>query len=468
MAALSASLKGVAMNGRTFPHLSAIAAASLVASPAAAQTAPTDIAAELKALREEVAALKAEVTELKAERTAPSPSVAAAVTTDTPAPPKPAEPATQIVWKGAPEFKSAGGWSFKPRGRIQVDAGYLNAPKSAESPIVGGARYTVALRRAYIGAQGTIPGGFSYRAEIDLAPKTPEWADVYLAYDKGPINVTAGQIYNFLGLEQMTSDLFPTFTERASYTGAFNYKRRLGVAVNYTRKNWMLGAGIFGDSLNDLQPDGSRTLGYDGRLVLMPKFGDVQFHLAGNAHYRHYYQYAETNLVRYRARPYFFSSATRPIETNDLQVLNEVTWGAEAAVIFKRLHAAGEAVWLKSSQINDRKLTYDGGYGEIGIFLTPDTRGYHNGQFDRTVPVHPVGAGGIGAVEWNMRYDYLDLTDPSSIFAGKEWSVGSSLVWTPTPYVRFLANYIHLRYIYRGFPADTNVDTGTIRAQVDF
>ena len=132
------------------------------------------------------------------------------------------------------------------------------------------------------------------------------------------------------------------------------------------------------------------------------------------------------------------------------------------------LHAAGEAVWLKSSQINDRKRTYDGGYGEIGIFLTPDTRGYHNGQFDRTVPVHPVGAGGIGAVEWNVRYDYLDLTDPSSIFAGKEWSVGSSLVWTPTPYVRFLANYIHLRYIYRGFPADTNVDTGTVRAQVDF
>jgi phosphate-selective porin OprO and OprP len=468
MAALPAGLKGVAMNGRTLRYASVVVAKLAIATPAAAQTAPADLAAELKALREEVAALKAEVAELKEQREAP-PLAVAATTPPPSALPKPVEqPATQISWKGAPEFKSADGWSFKPRGRIQVDAGYLNAPLSAESPIIGGARYTVALRRAYVGAQGTIPGGFSYRAEIDLAPKTPEWADVYLAYDKGPINVTVGQIYNFLGLEQMTSDLFPTFTERASYTGAFNYKRRLGVAVNYTRKSWMVGAGIFGDSLNDLLPDGSRTLGYDGRLVLMPKFGDLQVHLAGNAHYRHYYPYAETNVTRYRARPYFFSSATRPLETDNLFVLNEVTWGSEAALIFKRLHAAGEAVWLKSSQINDRKQTYHGGYGEIGIFLTPDTRGYHNGQFERTVPKHAVGDGGIGAVEWNLRYDYLDLTDPSSIFAGKEWSVGSSVVWTPTAYVRFVANYIHLRYLYRGFPPDTNVDTGTIRAQIDF
>ncbi len=187
------------------------------------------------------------------------------------------------------------------------------------------------LRRAYVGAQGTIPGGFSYRAEIDLAPKTSEWADLYIAYDKGPLNITVGQIYPFLGIEQMSSDLFPSFTERAAFTGAFNYKRRTGVAFGFSRATWMVNAGVFGDSIADVLPDGSRSIGGDARAVWMPKIDDTQLHLAVSAHIRHYFSYPQPNVTRYRSRPYFFSTAIRPIETDTVNIIDEQNYGAEFA-----------------------------------------------------------------------------------------------------------------------------------------
>ncbi|MBU1574345.1 MAG: HlyD family efflux transporter periplasmic adaptor subunit, partial [Alphaproteobacteria bacterium] len=348
---------------------------------------------------------------------------------------------------------------------IQFDAGFISAPRSIDSA-VDGDRFAAVLRRAYIGAQGTIPGGFSYRAEIDLAPKTPEWADLYIAYDKGPFNVTVGQIYPFLGIEQMSSDLFPSFTERAAFTGAFNYRRRVGLALGYSRKTWMVNAGVFGDSVADVLPDGSRSVGFDGRAVWMPKIEDIQFHVAASAHIRHYFDYPTPNAVRYRSRPYFFSTALRPIETDTVNVQDERNYGAELAAIRRRIHVVGEFSAFQSVRANNIQPTYIGGYAEIGLFLTPDTRSYKAGQFDRTVPTHPIGKG-IGAIEINARYDYLDLTDNSSIFAGRQQSLGGSLVWTPLPYVRFIANYVHNNFYYRGFPPDAAVDTATARAQVD-
>src|SRR3546814_4220644 len=81
-------------------------------------------------------------------------------------PPAPAEPAPEIAWKGAPEIKTADGWSFKPRGRMQVDVVGLDTPAG-----VTGARGGLAteFRRVYLGVDGKIPGGFSYRVEADFA-----------------------------------------------------------------------------------------------------------------------------------------------------------------------------------------------------------------------------------------------------------------------------------------------------------
>ena len=67
---------------------------------------------------------------------------------------KPAEPPVAVAWKGAPEFTGKDGWSFKPRGRLQVDTGGVDAPGTNTS--LGMA---TELRRAFLGVDGTMPGG---------------------------------------------------------------------------------------------------------------------------------------------------------------------------------------------------------------------------------------------------------------------------------------------------------------------
>ena len=40
------------------------------------------------------------------------------------------EPAPEIAFKGAPQISDDNGWSFKPRGRANIDMGFVSAPES--------------------------------------------------------------------------------------------------------------------------------------------------------------------------------------------------------------------------------------------------------------------------------------------------------------------------------------------------
>src|SRR3546814_8650190 len=94
-------------------------------------------AEEAAALRAELAALRAKVETLEAriDKASPPP-----VSASTPAPPT----ATEVKWKGAPEINTESGWSFKPRGRILIDAGYVGARYAISNPALG---FTNVLRR---------------------------------------------------------------------------------------------------------------------------------------------------------------------------------------------------------------------------------------------------------------------------------------------------------------------------------
>ncbi|HEY6048878.1 MAG TPA: hypothetical protein VIV07_07525, partial [Sphingomicrobium sp.] len=82
-------------------------------------------------------------------------------------------------WKGAPQFDDKdAGFSFKPKGLIQWDAGYVGFPRGNElRGTVGGLNFgnlgwNSRGRRLTIGADGTLPGGFRYSAEFNLAQGT--------------------------------------------------------------------------------------------------------------------------------------------------------------------------------------------------------------------------------------------------------------------------------------------------------
>lgn len=441
---------------------SAATAAMLAANPALAQSND----AEMEALRAEVAALKEQLAELsaKVEKVAATPAPA-------PAPVAVAEkkPAVEISWKGAPEIKGEGGWSFKPRGRLQIDAASINPSDTIATNSLGS---TVRVRRAQFGLDGTIPGGFAYRVEADIGSGSAELTDMYLAYKATKeLTITVGQHKPFWGFEELTSDLFTSFNERAAYHGAFGFERRVGLSAAYAGKNLLLQGGIFADNAADLNGDGTNnSRSFDGRIVFMPKLGNTQLHLGASGHSRRFNDFSST--ARYRARPFTRTTDTRFVDTRGFLASGEDSFGLEGFVNNGRFHATAESHWLTAKRIGAfADPTFNGGYAEVGYFLTKDTLAYKSGVVDRTKPSNPLGKGGMGAWQVNARYDWVDLSD-EAVTGGKQQIYGLSLVWTPTEFLRFMANYGHLELtdaaVLAGGNNDYSADVVGMRAQIDF
>jgi phosphate-selective porin OprO/OprP len=436
---------------------------------------------EAAALRAQVSALKAQLQTLEARLNQVSPAPGGAPTNAASVPPlaqqtlvaptaKPVAPDYKVTWKGAPEISSASGWSFKPRGRLQFDSGTVSTPT-----VLGGVDnstgFATELRRAYLGAQGTIPGGFGYRVDIDFAPSSPEFTDTFLTWDHKGLNVTLGQHFPFLSLDQLTSDLDTSFLERAAFNSAFNFERRIGLSVGYLSGNLLVNGGVFTDNLIDLSSDANNSYSFDGRAVWMPKLGNVQMHLAGSAHWREQQDQRDVP-ARYRSRPDSHTTDLRFIDTRALNVDQELNYGLEAAAIAGPLHFAAEANWLRPTLFTGAKPTFFGGYAEVGYFLTRgDTRTYKRGAWGSIKPAKGLDDGGPGAIQVNIRYDRLDLSD-GGVLGGTQDSYLGSVIWTPVEHMRFMANYGHLVLKEAALATvegrDYNADIFVARAQVDF
>lgn len=445
----------------------ALLATSMFSLPTVAH-AQAMTAQEAAQLRAELAALKAQVQTLETRLDAATAQPAPAPAPVLPPPSVTAKPATDISWKGAPEIKTADGWSFKPRGRIQLDVASIDAPAGVTG-IRGGT--ATEFRRVYLGVDGKIPGGFSYRVEADIANSEVELTDIYMTYGTGPLSVTAGQIKPFWSLDDMTSDLFTSFTERAAFTQAFGFERRVGLSAQYKGKALLVQGGVFGDNARDLLSDANHSMSVDGRVVWMPKLGDTQLHLGASAHYRDPNDPAATN--RYRARPFVHTTDVRLVDTGLIDISSERGLGLEGAVLAGPFHAAGEAFWQTVKRSTAGDPTFFGGYAEVGMVLTGgDTRGYKDGAFDRLKPSKPITAGGIGAIEVNARYDYLDLND-AGIVGGQQRTALIGLVWAPIDYIRITANYGKVwlddaRIATATGDRSYSADTFGLRTQVDF
>jgi phosphate-selective porin OprO and OprP len=436
----------------------AVMATAVSASPAFAQTADNSAKdAEVQQLRSEVQALKDQLAAISAK-------VDAAEAADKAAAKK---PVAETKWKGGPETSDATGFTFKPRGRIQVDTGSVSAPNAVISPSLGVA---TEFRRVYLGAEGTIPGGFGYRIEADVANSSVDLTDVWLTYKTGKTTFTLGQQKAFWGLEEMTSDLFTSFQERAAFNSAFGFERRIGLSAAYAGKDVLVQGGVFTDNAADLNSDSNNSYSVDGRIVFSPKMGNTQLHLGGSAHYREFN--GLPNSARYRARPFVHTTDLRFVDTKAFASTGESSFGLEAALINGPFHATLEGHQLTSFRPGLSNPTFRGGYAEVGYFLTKgDSVGYKGGVYDRIKPVNPLGKGGMGAFQVSARYDYLDLSD-ENVIGGKQSAYGLSLIWVPIDYVRFIANYGHLVLtdspILAGTANDYSIDSVGLRAQIDF
>lgn len=460
--------------------------------PAETVETTTDTAAEMEFLKAQVEALQAQVEQLSGRITKAEPS-----------------------WKGAPQWlDKESGWSFKPKGFAQFDAGYVSIPGPERNGTVGGLNYNnlgwnMRTRRLVFGAEGTLPGGFAYKAEFNFAQSTVDYEDITLAWSKGPLQITVGNMYPLSSLETMTSSRLGSFMERAGFTEAFNYNRRLGVSVGYVDPAdvFLFTAGLWGQEIND-STNFSRTAWQGAaRLTYSPTWGSTKLHLGANAQYRKNARDAQN--VRYRVRPFSQTTDQRFIDTNAIAADGDTTLGLEFAAIHGPFHVASEAqkVWVRSyapgktfgpnngtgggAFVNDDP-SFWGGYTEIGFFLTGESRAYKGGKWDRVKVLKPVGQGGFGAVQINARLDYVNLNDatggtgpapvtPVYVNGGRQTGYQVSLIWNPIDYVRILAQYsrAHVNAGPRATtvdptgPADIldrayNVDQFGVRAQVEF
>ena len=444
------------MHRTTRLSLMAAALSCTMSTPLLAQdmTLPAD---ELAAMRAQLAAMNARIDQLEGELAATKAEAAeAGQVVDAPAPAADSEPVSTLA--------KSDGWSFKPRGRLMFDAGFTNAPDSTGASDGFGNE----VRRARLGASGDMPGGFGYKFEVDFAGNDISVADAILSYENGPIEIAIGQHNNFQSLEELTSSLHTTFIERAAFTDAFGFERRLGASITYARGDVLAQAGVFTDNLEDTD---SKNRGADARIVFMPKAGDTQLHFGGSFHYNDLDDPAAQ--LRYRQRPLVHFTSQRFIDTRSMGADSETGYGLEAAAIAGRFHAAAEGYWQSVDMpgVADDP-TFFGGYVEAGLFLTDDTRGYKGGKFDRTKPSSPIGEGGIGSVQFTLRYDHLDLND-AGIVGGRQAGYFAALVWKPTDYTALMLNYGRLQYKDAILPTasgDTSygVDAIGMRAQIDF
>ncbi|HEY5458287.1 MAG TPA: porin, partial [Sphingomicrobium sp.] len=390
-------------------------------------------------------------------------------------------------WKGAPQLEDKdAGWSFKPKGLVQYDAGYVGYPNGDElrgtvaGLNFGNLGWSTRARRLTIGADGTIPGGFRYSVEFNFAQGQVDFEDVLLAYDfkDTPLTAQVGYFYPFSSLETMTSSKYTSFMERAGITDAFSHNRRIGAALvanDKTADKWTAQAGIFSEEMN--ANDFNRTgWVFAARGVFSPTLGTTRLHLGANFEHRDNRREAQSR--NYQLRPTTQLTDQRFISTGALSAAGDNIVGVEAAAIFKQFHVAGEAqkVWVhgtytpaeQAAKLLDPESnttpngtalngnpSFWGGYLEAGFYLTGETRAYKGGSFNRVKVLKPFNQGGWGAIQLNGRVDYVDLSDdvdggssslsaPFYVNGGKQIAYQASIIWNPTDYTRLMAQYAHI------------------------
>ena len=427
-------------------------------------------------------------------------------------------------WKGAPEFADKdAGFTFKPKGFMQWDAGFVGYPEGDERRgTVGGIAFgnlgfNSRARRLVFGAEGTLPGSFGYKFELNFAQGGVDYEDIILTYDlkNSPLQIAVGNFYPYSSLETMTSSRLGSMLERASFTDAFNFNRRLGIGLQFSDKktdSYLIQAGLFSVPINDAT-NFNRT-GWQASLrgIYSPTLGSTRLHLGAN--YQHRENAREDQSARYRTRPLTQITDQRFIDTNNLAAKSDDVVGIELAAIHKSLHVAAEAqkVWVRDAY-NAAEITalngdagdnagstgtayngdpsFFGGYFELGFYLTGETRAYKGGKWDRTKVLKPFSDGGWGAFQVNGRVDYVDLTDdvdgssaslvaPFYVNGGKQIGYQASLIWNPVDWVKIMAQYGHLDVT--GGPRNAlgadltkpvnkrkfGVDTFAARAQLEF
>src|SRR3546814_15860779 len=92
---------------------------------------------------------------------------------------------------------------------------------------------------------------FFFKQKTAYEMRISDWSsdvcssDLYFQWKGKVAAISFGQHNNFQSLEELTSSRFISFMERAAFTDAFAFERRIGVSATLTQGDFKLDAGVF-------------------------------------------------------------------------------------------------------------------------------------------------------------------------------------------------------------------------------
>jgi len=338
-------------------------------------------------------------------------------------------------------FRSAdSSFAYWLDGRVQVDAAVY---RGGENKLASGTD----IRRARIGAKATMFRDWHGEFDVDFAENLVEMKDMWIGY-LGIRNSLAkvGQFKEPFSFETITSSKYITFMER-SYIDNFSPDRHIGASFTNWGKFWYASAGVFGQEAGTPDETGrSEAMAVTGRLVFAPVNRDGALLHFGGAFSRRSTDAAtgaDTNTVRFRARPETNISRARFLTTGKIRFADHTNYyNAEVVTSLGPLTAQGEYTRVAVVRIGDRpQASFDGMYVSASYFLTGEHRPYvmEEGEFDRVIPRSHSGAWEVAA-----RWSTLDLNDRSegvNILGGRGTNVTLGLNWHISPNFKWMFNY---------------------------
>lgn len=344
-------------------------------------------------------------------------------------------------------FRGKGGYTVNFIGWATIDAFFIDED---QVPQPGGAE----IRRARLGATGSMPCCWEYELEIDFVRDLTRVRNVFLRYiGYKDIWFTVGHFKEPFGLEMLNSEKGNIFAER-SLVDMYAPNRHIGFEFNYhpyiCPHNFTFQAGVFSDRPalpqfieRGIAGTGRVTYGYYPCKRLL-------FLLGAAATERR----PSDNAFVFFSTPPEIDFGTELINTgNILNVSHYNGINGEAALLIGPLLFQAEYTQANvfrhcDPEENDctnfeNALHFSGWYAQMTYFLTGEVRPFSR-EDARFLPIKETCRPcPCGALELGLRFSEAELN--TGLFqGGREQNIAAAVKWYVLPYLSFGFNYIRV------------------------
>ena len=372
----------------------------------------------------------------------------------------------RFYWKDGIQAETADrNFTFHLGGRLHTDWFWISGrekDKSRKKDMEDG----VEVRHARLEISGTVYQFMDYKLDLDFAGAIETYdvknasvttgpkvalKDAYIRFTDLPFvgSITAGHFKEPFGLEELTSNKFTTFIERALPTAlvpAYNQGVMLSNAVlkdAQKAERMTYAAGVFRDTNDSGYQQGDGGYNMTARVTGLPwhaEGGEKLFHVGAAYSLRH-----PEEPISYVARPEAHL-APKFADTGKFLPAEVNLFGGEAALVCGPFSMQSEYISSAARNGDVGNACFNAFYIQVSCFLTGEHRNYRTGTgtFDRVRPKKNFRQnGGLGAWELAARYSYLDLDAGRSLEGGRMQDGTVGLNWYLNRNMRVMWNYIH-------------------------